>query len=103
MTNCYGCLNATYCMCNLNVVEDEYHFILQCERYIDVRRRYHKKYYWQMPSCFKLVQLLSLRNIKELNNLGKYLLLTEKIRTLNFISFRIIVLHIYYHAPLLLS
>jgi hypothetical protein len=56
-------------MCNLNVVEDEYHFILQCEKYIDVRRRYLKKYYWQMPSCFKLVQLLSVRNIKELNNL----------------------------------
>jgi hypothetical protein len=46
-------------MCNLNVVEDEYHFILQCEKYIDVRRRYLKKYYWQIPSCFKLVQLLS--------------------------------------------
>jgi hypothetical protein len=59
-------------MCNLNVVEDEYHFILQCEKYIDVRR-YLKKYYWQMPSCFKLIQLLSVRNIKELNNLGKYL------------------------------
>jgi GTPase SAR1 family protein len=67
--------------CNLNVVvEDEYHFILQCEKYIDVRRRYLKKYYWQMPSCFKLVQLLSVRNIKELNNLGIYLLLAEKIR-----------------------
>ena len=47
---------------------------------IDVRRRYLKKYYWQMPSCFKLVQLLSVCNIKELNNLGKYLLLAEKIR-----------------------
>ena len=66
-------------MCNLNVVEDEYHFILQCEKYIDVRRRYHKNYYWQMPSCFKFVQLLSVRNIKELSNLGKYLLPAEKI------------------------
>jgi hypothetical protein len=67
-------------MCNLNVVEDEYHFILQCEKYIDVRKKYLKKYYWQRPSCFKLVQLLYVRNIKELNNLGKYLLLAEKIR-----------------------
>ena len=69
-------------MCNLNVVEDEYHFILQCEKYIDVqfvRRRYLKKYYWQMLPCFKLIQLLSVRIIKELNNLGKYLLLAEKI------------------------
>ena len=49
MTNCYGCLNATYCMCNLNVVEDEYHFIPQCEKYIDVRRKYSNKYYWQKP------------------------------------------------------
>jgi hypothetical protein len=60
-------------MCSLNVVEDEYHFILQCEKYIDVRRKHLKKYYWQRPSCFKLVQLLSVHNIKELNNLGKYL------------------------------
>ena len=67
-------------MCDLNVVENEYHFILQCEKYIDVRRKYLKKNYWQRPSCFKLVQLLSVRNIKELNNLGKYLLLAEKIR-----------------------
>jgi hypothetical protein len=67
-------------MCNLNVVEDEYHVILQCEKYIDVRRRYLKKYYSQMLSCFKLIQLLSVRNIKKLNNLGKYLLLAEKIR-----------------------
>ena len=69
-------------MCNLNVVEEEYRFILQCEKYIDVqfvRRRYLKKYYWQMPPCFKLIQLLSVRNIKELSNLGKYLLPAEKI------------------------
>jgi hypothetical protein len=38
-------------MCDLNVVENEYHFILQCEKYIDVRRKYLKKYYWQRPSC----------------------------------------------------
>jgi len=76
---------------------------LQCEKYIDVRRKYLKKYYGQRPSCFKLVQLLSVRNIKELSNLGKYLLLAEKIRNayFHFISFRIIVLHINYHAPLL--
>ena len=30
-------------MCSLNVVEDEYNFILQCEKYIDVRRKHLKK------------------------------------------------------------
>ena len=79
-------------MCSLNVVEDEYHHIRQCE-----------KYYWLRLSFFKLVQLLSVYNSKELNNLGKYLSLAEKICNASFISFRIIVLHIYYHAPLLVS
>jgi hypothetical protein len=32
------------------------------------------------PSAFKLTQLLSVQNIKELNNLGKYLYVAEKIR-----------------------
>jgi hypothetical protein len=31
------------------------------------------------PSAFKLTQLLSVQNIKELNNLGKYLYVAEKI------------------------
>jgi hypothetical protein len=67
-------------MCNLNVVEVEHLHILQCEKYIDVRRRYLKKYYWLRLPCFKLVQLLSVHNIKELSNLGKYVLLAENIR-----------------------
>jgi hypothetical protein len=69
--------------------EDEYHFILQCEKYIDVRKRYLKKYHWQMPSCFKLVQLLSVLNIKELNNLG--IMLNVKF----FYSKAILVIEIY--------
>jgi hypothetical protein len=32
------------------------------------------------PSAFKLTQLLSVQNIKELNNLGKYLYVAEKNR-----------------------
>jgi hypothetical protein len=31
-------------MCNLNVDEHEYHHILQCEKYIDVRRNSIGKY-----------------------------------------------------------
>ena len=49
--------------------------ILQCRcKYIK------KKYDYRNPSTFKLIQLLSLRNIKELNNIGKYLYTAEKIR-----------------------
>jgi hypothetical protein len=62
------------------LIEDEYHFILECSRYDDLRRKYIKQYYWRNPSAYKLVTLSSVRNVKELNNFGKYLCLAEKLR-----------------------
>ena len=64
----------------IKVRRDIYHFILECDKYVNVRSKYIKIYYYRNPSTFKLVQLLSVRNIKELNNLGKYLYEAEKIR-----------------------
>ena len=73
--------NERFCFnCNKNSIEDEYHFILECSRYDDLRRKYVKQYYWRNPSAYKLVTLLSVRNVKELNNFGKYLCLAEKLR-----------------------
>ena len=78
-------------------VEDEYHFILECDKYVDSRKKYIKSYYWQRPSCFKLVQLLSLQNHneKKLNNLGKYLCVAEKLCNSSYIfvvfSFSVVV------------
>ena len=60
-------------MCDMNDVEDEHHFILKCPFYTHLRHLYIKKYYWSKPSVFKLVQLLSVQNRKELCNIGKYL------------------------------
>ena len=54
-------------------VEDECHFIFKCPFYTNLRLLYIKKYYWFKPSVFKLVQLLSVQNRKELCNIGKYL------------------------------
>jgi len=62
-------------MCDLNVVEEEFHFILQCSKYVQLRRKYIKKYYWSRPLAFKLVQLLSEENTKELCNLGRFILM----------------------------
>lgn len=73
--------NSRMCiMCDKNVVEDEFHFILQCTNYNDIRKKFIKKYYWTRPSTYKLVQLLSVENTKELCNLGKYLLYAFKCR-----------------------
>ena len=49
---------------NCNVLEDEYHFIFECNRYTELRKKYIPKYYWNRPSMFKLIELLNmLRNI----------------------------------------
>ena len=45
-----------------------------------MRKKYIKPYYWKKPSAFKLVLLLSVCNIKELNNLGNVLYSAEKVR-----------------------
>ena len=45
-------------MCNNNAIEDEYHFILECSKYVEIRRKYIKPYYCINPSAFKLTQLL---------------------------------------------
>jgi hypothetical protein len=49
--------------CNLNKVEDEYHFILECPHYGHLRSLYIKKYYYWRPSTFDLNQLLTSNNL----------------------------------------
>ena len=36
-------------MCDLNVVDDGFHFILQCSKYVQLRRKYIERYYWSRP------------------------------------------------------
>jgi hypothetical protein len=66
----YKTINNSY-FCNDSCIEDEFHLILKCKKYDDIRKKYIKPYYWKKPSAFKLVQLLSVCNIKELNNIIK--------------------------------
>ena len=67
-------------LCNSSDIEDEFHFILKCPIYNDLRVNYIKNYYYRRPSVFKLVQLLSVNNVKIVNNLGKYLYLASNRR-----------------------
>ena len=67
-------------LCNLNEIEDEYHFILQCPLYNDIRMKFIKTYYHKRPSVLKLTQLLTSQNNKELSNLGHYLLKANAFR-----------------------
>ena len=69
-------------LCHCNDIEDEFHFILKCPFYTDFRKKFIKKFYYEKPSVFKLVMLLSVENTKELNNLGKFLVYAMKRRNL---------------------
>lgn len=48
----------TFC----HVLEDEYHFVIECPVYIDLRKQYIPQYYWRRPSMFKFVELVNSTN-----------------------------------------
>ena len=47
-------------MCNSNDIEDEFHFILQCPAYNDLRKKFLKQRYYNRPSVFKLLHRFGL-------------------------------------------
>ena len=56
------------------LIEDEFHFILECNIYTDLRQQCIRKYYRERPNMFKLVQLLTeSENKKYILNLGMYI------------------------------
>ena len=59
---------------DLNEMEDEYHFILICPQYCDIRIRYIKKYYYTRPSMLKLVQLFQNDNLTHVKNFARYVI-----------------------------
>ena len=65
-------------------IKDEYHFILICLTYRDLRKKLIKKFYWSNPSVYKFVHLLSANNVKDLCNLGKYIKKAFEKRSVNF-------------------
>ena len=44
-------------------LEDEYHFVIECSRYLDLRNNHIAKYYWKKPSMYKFVELINSTNI----------------------------------------
>ena len=65
-------------MCN--VLEDEYHFILECVLYSDIRKAYINKYYWTRPNMLKLIELFTNENTKCLKKLGIFVDKTFELR-----------------------
>ena len=45
-------------------LEDEYHFLIECQLFKDLRIKYPKRYYWNRPNMLKLKELMSSTNVK---------------------------------------
>ena len=59
--------------CNMNEVEDEYHFLLVCPFFADVRKLFLKKYFYTRPSMLKYKKLMNTNNKGVLLNLAKFI------------------------------
>ena len=45
-----------------NKLEDEFHFLLECTLYVDLRKQYIKKYFWNRLNMLKLRELMYTKN-----------------------------------------
>ena len=65
--------------CTMHVLETEYHYLLICPKFYNLRTKYIKKYYtW--PTIHKLTQLLSSQSNITVQNLSKVTFFANKIR-----------------------
>ena len=64
-------------------LDDEFHFLLECPRYHDIRRQYLPTYFRVRPSMFKCIELLNTNNDKTVRSLAKYAFEAFRVRSLS--------------------
>ena len=70
-----------FCLqCNMNVVETEYHFLLACPKYRELRHKYFKRYFCHWPNLNKFESLMSSQCTKTINNLAKFVYYAFQLR-----------------------
>ena len=52
--------------CNMNKIEDEFHFLLVCPKYRDLRCKYFKRYYCHWPTLYKFENIMLSKSNKVL-------------------------------------
>ena len=65
-------LNERTCI-NCNVIEDEFHFVLECKLFTDIRNRYIPIFYRNHPGMYKLITLINNENEITIRNLGVFI------------------------------
>lgn len=63
-----------------NVLEDEFHFLLVCPLYHELRVEYIKRFYWVRPNIPKFVSLLSSENQSTLRRLAAFVYKSFELR-----------------------
>ena len=72
---CPYCLNLN----NLSVkLGDEYHFLLECPKFENERKKYIPKKYYARPNMYKYQTLITSNKIKDLKNLGAFMAILIK-------------------------
>ncbi|MEW8545044.1 MAG: reverse transcriptase family protein [Candidatus Thiodiazotropha sp.] len=66
--------------CNMNFIEDEFHFLLICPAFRDIRMSILPKYYCRWPSKQKFIKLLGASQTGILKKIGKYIYLANEKR-----------------------
>ena len=59
-------------LCNKSDIEDEYHFVLVCPIYSNLRQKYIRHYYYNRPGVYKFKLLMQTKQQEVLQKLGKY-------------------------------
>ena len=54
------------------VLEDEYHFVLECHLFQELREQYVPEYYWKRPSMKKFKELMTCSYVKVVKNLSMF-------------------------------
>ena len=69
-----------YCRVCVNKIEDDFHFLVECDLYKEIRRRLIPKYFWARPSMYKVLELVTTEKSSFLKRLSKYVYLAAKIQ-----------------------
>ena len=65
--------NERFCThCNEGKIGDEFHYLFQCSRFHEQRKKYLKRYYWKNPNTLKMDQLFNCEKKTILFNLTKF-------------------------------
>jgi len=56
-----------------NKLEEEYHFVLECILYSDLRKQLITQYYYRRPNMYTFIELVNCENINVLKKFAMYL------------------------------